>query len=403
MMRRRGAFFARAVLAALALLLAAAPLAPSRAQDSLETAKKRELEEIRRQANEKRKAAAALKPRESRALGDLRRTEKQLVQTRRRLRSLQQHEKALGAQLEVTRANLDRSIHELAVQRDLLRKRLRLMYQFGPASELEYLLSTRTFAQLMARWDFLNMVAEQDRMLLDGVRAKKEEVEANQEELESQRTQVLTTAKKTTKESVNLTSLRTQKARTVATIQTQRQQYEAAAAELERTARRIQSLLAQLERKRREEGDRARSEGRNPQPYSGDFAKGQGQLDWPVRGEVVGRFGIETHPRFKTQIHNDGMDIAAPIGTPVRSVGKGRVDFANDDYEGMGGMIVLNHGDGYFTLYGHLNDVLVSNGQEVQPGAVIGRVGDGGSLKGAILHFEVRKGSAPLNPENWLR
>lgn len=390
-------------LAALALLLVAAPFTPSRAQDSLETAKKRELDDIRRQANEKRKAAAALKPKETRAIGDLRRTEKQLVQTRKRLRSLQQHQQALGTQLEVTRVNLDRSIHELDAQRALLRRRLRLMYQYGPARELEYLLSTRTFAQLMTRWDFLNMVAEQDRMLLEGVRAKKEEVEANKQSIETNLTQVQTTAKKTTRESDHLATLRKQKAGTVANIQTQRQSYEAAAAELERTARRIQSLLAQLERKRREEGDRARSEGRNPQPYSGDFARGQGQLDWPVRGEVVGRFGIETHPRFKTQIHNDGMDIAAPIGTAVRAVGKGRVDFANDDYEGMGGMIVLNHGDGYFTLYGHLNDVLVSNGQEVLPGAVIGKVGDGGSLKGAILHFEVRKGSAPLNPESWLR
>lgn len=402
-MNRRFAHLFAAALAAALTLAPLASVAPVRAQDSLETAKKRELDEIRRQANEKRKAAAALKPRETRALGELRRTEKQLTASRRRLLALQQRQKALGAQLEVTRANLDRSIRELENQRDLLRRRLRMMYMFGPAREMEYLLSTKSFAQLMTRWDFLNMVAEQDRMLLDGVRMRKEEVEANKAQLEDNIGQVVTTAQKTTKESTQLASLRTQKAKTVASIQTQRQQYEAAAAELERTARRIQSLLASLERKRREESDRARSEGRNPQPYSGDFAKGQGQLDWPVRGELVGRFGIETHPRFGTQIHNDGIDIAAPIGTSVRSVGKGRVDFANDDYEGMGGMIVLNHGDGYFTLYGHLDAVLVSNGQEVLPGAVIGRVGDGGSLKGPILHFEVRKGSAPLNPENWLR
>ena len=402
-MNRRFAHLFTAALAAALTLAPLAAVAPVRAQDSLEAAKKRELDEIRRQANEKRKAAAALKPRETRALGDLRRTEKQLTASRRRLLALQQRQKSLGAQLEVTRANLDRSIRELENQRDLLRRRLRMMYMFGPAREMEYLLSTKSFAQLMTRWDFLNMVAEQDRVLLDGVRMRKEEVEANKAQLEDNIGQVVTTAQKTTKESTQLASLRTQKAKTVASIQTQRQQYEAAAAELERTARRIQSLLASLERKRREEADRLRGEGRNPQPYSGDFAKGQGQLDWPVRGEIVGRFGIETHPRFGTQIHNDGIDIAAPIGTSVRSVGKGRVDFSNDDYEGMGGMIVLNHGDGYFTLYGHLDAVLVSNGQEVQPGAVIGRVGDGGSLKGPILHFEVRKGSSPLNPENWLR
>ncbi|MCC6348848.1 MAG: peptidoglycan DD-metalloendopeptidase family protein [Candidatus Eisenbacteria bacterium] len=397
------------VRAAPALLLAAlalgalAPAARVGAQDSLETAKKQELDEIRRQAAEKRKAAAALKPRETRAIGDLRRTERELSLSRNRLRKLQRRHQALGSQLEVTRANLERSIATLEVQRARLRARLRGMYMTGPARELEYLLSTGSFAQLLTRWDFLNMVAEQDRILLEDVRDQKEQVEANQHRLESNLSEVQVNQKRTSQESSKLASLRTEKAGTVKSIQSERQSYEAAAAELERTAKRIQSLLATLERRRREEAEKARSEGRNPQPYSGDFAKGIGQLEWPVRGSIVGQFGIETHPRFGTQIRNDGIDIAAPIGTAVQAVAKGRVDFANDDYEGMGGMIVLNHGDGYYTVYGHLDAVLVSSGQEVLPGTTIGRVGDAGSLKGPILHFEVRKGSAPQNPQTWLR
>jgi septal ring factor EnvC (AmiA/AmiB activator) len=394
----------RPALVALAIALAAfAAGLPSRAQDSLEAAKRQELEDIKRQANEKRQAAAALKPRESRALGELRRTERELTLTRRRLSKLQSRQNTLGVQLEVTRANLERSVMSLNAQRARLRRRLRLMYEFGPAREIEYVLSTQSFAQLMTRWDFLTMIAEQDRLLLEGVRAEKAQVESNQEQLKTNLAEVQRNRSRTSQETSKLAGLRVQKASTVADIQSQRREYEAAAAELERTAKRIQSLLAQLERRRREENERARVEGRNPQPYSGDFARGQGQLDWPARGEIVGHFGIETHPRFGTQIHNDGIDISAPIGTPVRSVAKGRVDFSNDDYEGMGGMVVLNHGDGYYTLYGHLSEVLVSSGQEVTPGAVIGKVGDAGSLKGPVLHFEVRKGSAPLDPQGWLR
>ena len=396
---------ARAVPALLLVALALATAAPWRAvaQDSLEAAKKQELDEIRRQAAEKRRAAAALKPRETRASGDLRRTERELSSARGRLRKLQQRRQSLGAQLEVTRANLERSIVTLEAQRARLRTRLRGMYMTGPARELEYLLSTGSFAQLLTRWDFLNMVAEQDRILLEDVRDQKEEVEAAQQRLEGNLTEVQVVQQRTSQESQKLASLRSEKAKTVKNIQSERQSYEAAAAELERTAKRIQSLLAQLERRRREEAAKARTEGRNPQPYSGDFAKGLGQLDWPVRGSLVGQFGIETHPRFGTQIRNDGIDISAPIGTSVVAVAKGRVDFANDDYEGIGGMIVLNHGDGYFTVYSHLDAVLVGSGQEVQPGTPIGRVGDAGSLKGPILHFEVRKGSAAQNPETWLR
>ena len=105
---------------------------------------------------------------------------------------------------------------------------------------------------------------------------------------------------------------------------------------------------------------------------------------------------------------SDGTDVFVyrwlpASGTPVRAVAKGRVDAANDDFEGIGGIVVLNHGDGYYTLYSHLSEVNVRSGQEVLPGATIGKVGDEGSLKGPMLHFEVRKGTSPQNPETWLR
>lgn len=398
-----------ALLAALTALPSARPsgpwlgATPAAAQDSLEQAERRRLEQINREAAEKRAAAGRMKVQENKAVGQLRRTERDLRRTRDRLRKLQQRQNQIDNQLEVTRANLERSVQSLTRQKRRLAKRLRETYKFGPARELEVLFSTRSFAQLLARWDFLTMVAQQDRILLEGVRAQRDQVEADKALLETNLTQIERNARLTDREKSNLTQLASKRAGDVKTIQTQRQAYEAAAAELERTARRIQALLARLERQRREEAAKAREQGRDPQPYSGDFAKGQGALDWPVRGDVVGKFGISTHPRFGTQIHNDGIDIAAAVGTAVRAVAKGRVDFASDDYEGVGGMIVLNHGDGFYTLYSHLSQVAVRNAQEVAAGETIGRVGDEGSLKGPVLHFEVRKGSAAQNPEGWLR
>ncbi len=386
-----------------ATLVLAVPAAVGLAQDSLETAKRQELEALQRQAQEKRAQAGALKGQETRALGALKRTERELMGTRRRLRALGQRRARLDQQLELTRANLQRSVESLQNQRARLAKRLRSIYMVGPAREMEFLISTRSFAGLMMRWDFLQMVAEQDRLLLDNVRSEKEHVEANERKLEGNLTEVQRTAQRSTRESDKLASLRRSRASTVREIQSKRSEYEAAAAELERSARALAGLLARLERQRRAEADRARGEGRNPQPYSGDFIRGQGQLDWPVQGSIVGRMGLETHPRFGTQVRNDGIDIAVPVGTPVHAVAKGRVDFANDDYEGVGGMVVLNHGDGYYTIYSHLSDVAVSTGSEVLPGAVIGHSGETGSLKGPMLHFEVRKGSSPMNPESWLR
>jgi septal ring factor EnvC (AmiA/AmiB activator) len=396
---------------ALALLAAApigAPLAPrfappAFAQDSLEAAKRQELEDINRRARESRQRAQQLKGRETQELVKLRRTERDLNSTRRRLRGLQNRRRQLGQQLEVTRVDLQRSLLALERQRQTLARRLRTLYKQGAGRELEFLLSTQSFAQLLQRWDFLVMVAESDRLMLEDLRGRKEQVEADQQRLELNLGELQRTERRTGAQQRRLDDLRQQRANTVKTIQTQRQAYEAAAAELEKTARSIKGLLARLERERREEAERAKAQGRTPQPYSGDFARGQGRLDWPVRGNVIGRFGNEVHPKWGTVTPNNGLDIEVPIGTAVRAVARGRVDFVSDDYGTYGQMVLVNHGDGFYTMYAHLSSIGVASGQEVEAGASIGRSGDSGSLKGPILHFEVRRGSTPLDPMDWLQ
>ncbi len=384
-------------------LLAAVAMHPAAAQDSLEASKRAELERIQQQARAHREAAKQLRGQEQKALVQLHRTERELNSTRKRLQSLQSRRGNLDRQLEVTRANLDRNLESLDQQRARFAHRLRSLYKYGVGRELEFLLSTRSFAQLLSRWDFLVMVAEQDRVLLEAIQQQKDVVEASQNRLEQNLTDVRRTATRTTVENRRLDGLRQQKAQSVHTIQTQREAYEAAAAELEKTARAMQKLLADLDRKRREEGAKARSEGRNPQPYTGNFAAGQGHLDWPVRGPLVGRFGPEKHPKWGTMTMNNGIDIDVAIGTSVRAVAKGRVDYVSEDFGTYGQMVILNHGDGYYTLYGHLSSIAVSVGQEVQSGQVIAQSGDSGSLRGPVLHFEVRKGGTSLDPEGWLQ
>ncbi len=392
----------RFLLAALAALTLAWGFTTAGAQDSLETAKRIELDRIQREVQEHRKAAERLRGQEKKELVKLKRAERELSTTRKRLRALQSRRSTLDRELDVTRANLGRSVASLGSQRERLARRLRGLYKFSAGRELEFLLSTRSFAQLLTRWDFLVMVAEQDRVMLEGIQTEKERVEASQLRLERNLTEVQKNALRTTRENQRLAGLRQERQQSVRVIQTQRQAYEAAAAELEKTARAIQRLLAQLERKRREESDKARTEGRVPQPYTGNFAQGQGRLAWPVRGKVIGRFGPEVHPKWGTRIQNNGVDIEVSIGTAVRSVARGRVDYVSEDFGTYGEMIILNHGDGYYTLYGHLSSIAVAVGQEVQSGQTIAQSGDSGSLKGPILHFEVRKGGASLDPESWL-
>jgi len=387
------------------LLLVVAMLValPATAQDSLEAAKRRELENIQRAAQEKRNAARQLLGRENAELSQLRRTERRLNSTRQRLRALDQRRRSLGQELQSAHVSLVRSQQALRIQKDKLSRRLRNLYKYGGERPLEFVLSTQSFAQLLARWDFLVMVAEQDRMLVEDVMATRATVEQNQTRLEHRMTEVAQTTQKTNRETSKLASLRAQKASSVKAIQSQREGFEAAAAELERTARSLRNLLAELERRRRAESDKARSEGRTVQPYTGDFARGEGRLEWPVRGNLVGHFGTEVHPKWGTVTMNNGIDIATPVGTPVHVVAQGRVDYVSEDFGTYGQMVVVNHGDGYYTLYGHLSTISVTTGTSMSAGQLIGYSGDTGSLKGPVLHFEVRKGAQSLDPQRWLK
>jgi len=181
----------RLAVAALLVLAALAAAGPARAQtdslestrqqvkeqSQLESAKRRELEDIRRQAAESHAAATRLKGQESKVLAQLRRIERDLGATRRRLRVLEERRRLLDRQIASTQATLDESISTLDQQRAKLARRLRNLYKFGLERELEFLLSTRSFGQLMARWDFLVRVAQQDRQLLDDITAKREQVQ----------------------------------------------------------------------------------------------------------------------------------------------------------------------------------------------------------------------------------
>jgi murein DD-endopeptidase MepM/ murein hydrolase activator NlpD len=122
---------------------------------------------------------------------------------------------------------------------------------------------------------------------------------------------------------------------------------------------------------------------------------------WPVEGKVTDAFGWRTHPiTGKRQFHN-GIDIAARSGTPVRSVAAGTVEFTGWS-EGYGRIIIISHGEGYRSKYGHLSRYVVSSGQKVTRGEIIGYVGESGNATGPHCHFEVEIGGRAVDPNYYL-
>jgi septal ring factor EnvC (AmiA/AmiB activator) len=126
----------------------------------------------------------------------------------------------------------------------------------------------------------------------------------------------------------------------------------------------------------------------------------KGKLPWPVQqGKVLARFG---QPRAGGSLRWQGMLIGTDRGARVRAPYAGRVAYA-DWLPGMGLMIVLDHGGGYLSLYGHNEELFRKVGEPVSAGDVIGSVGDSGGNDQSALYFEVRRGREPVNPEIWLQ
>lgn len=128
------------------------------------------------------------------------------------------------------------------------------------------------------------------------------------------------------------------------------------------------------------------------------FSKFRGRLTWPVAGTLLHDFG---QPRASDQVKWNGVVLAAPRGREVRSIYHGRVVFA-DWLAGMGLLVIVDHGEGYMTLYGYNETTLKSAGDWVAPGDVIATVGDSGGQQQSGLYFEIRKGTKPVNPRRWV-
>jgi murein DD-endopeptidase MepM/ murein hydrolase activator NlpD len=121
--------------------------------------------------------------------------------------------------------------------------------------------------------------------------------------------------------------------------------------------------------------------------------RGSGKFLWPVNGKVVSVFGLKDGGQ-----HNDGINIAAPLGTPVRAAENGVVVYAGNELRGFGNLLLIRHADGWVSAYAHCDALLVKRGDQVKRGQVIARVGQTGAVSSPQLHFELRKSGQAVDP-----
>jgi septal ring factor EnvC (AmiA/AmiB activator) len=178
----------------------------------------------------------------------------------------------------------------------------------------------------------------------------------------------------------------------VARLHTDRARERAALVELETASRALEETLTSLRQ----------APTRRSEPTGPPFASLREQLAPPVEAPIATSFGRVVDAEFKTETFQSGIEFDAPLGVDVEAVAAGQVRFAGW-FRGYGKLVILDHGDEYFTISGHLADIQVEVGDEVESRGVIGTVGETGSLSGPRLYFEVRHGREPQDPRGWLR
>jgi murein hydrolase activator len=349
------------------------------------------LKDIAEKIEAQKKKLKQVEQEEAAVISRLNDIERRLIQESREYDSIAQQIKSLQDDIHTTRSRMQAMEQESALQEKIVQQRLSALYKYHRRSGLRILLSSRNYNDLLRTENALSLIVGRDRDLLSSSLATLEQQRRYESELQERRAQLIEARTQIARKRNEIKNTQEQRTAHLSTLQREKTLQIKALRELEEYARKLQKFIDDLPRDTTE--------------YTSagvPFSQMRGRLDFPVKGDIIGRFGRQEHPELKTFTYQKGINIKAPAGTPVRAVHDGRVAFA-DWFKGYGFMIIIDHGEHYHSLSAHAAELLKNVGDTVAAGETIARVGDTNSIKGAGLYFEVRQHGKPQDPLKWLR
>lgn len=358
------------------------------------------LKDLRGEIQDLRQRDKELVKKERNAATQLRGLEKEAALTADLLQQLETKQGRVELQLEGIRAEHDRATEQLAQRKRQLSRTLRAMYVRGTPTPAEVVLRTASMRYALSHFKYLGLVARNNERLLEEIRSEEQYLATTDAKLTETLFEITSNAEETRTEKEQLAQARRTRRTLLSRVRQQRAQYASAIDDLAASERKLRSFISVLEKRRAA----AEAAGKTLDVFPDvGFARLRGAMPWPARGRVMTAYGRQKHPKHGTITFNSGVDIAAPEGSDVRCVARGQVEYVQWT-DGYGKTVIVNHGGGYYTVYAHLSQTMVGESQGVEPGAILGRVGDTGSLDGVKLHFEVRAGKQgdAVDPMAWL-
>ena len=362
-----------------------------------------QLDSIQQQVNQQNAAKADAETVIGSVSEQLRQIEEQLRQATAELGTIKEQRVAVENDITLNERQLAEAQKRLEGRESVFYKRVRDIYINGRLSYLDVVIGSKDFSDFANRLEVLKRIIDSDITLINEIKKERAEIEAHKQKLEADRAKLVELEKAALAKQAEIEQKKAERNVVLQKAQNDRATAMQAIEELNASSAQVSAMLKERQAARAAAAAAASAAAQSSggQGASDNWVQGTGQLGWPVSGEITSPYGYRVHPIWGTTIYHSGIDIGVDEGTPVHAADGGVVVWSGW-MGGYGYAVVIDHGNGLSTLYGHNSELAVDEGQSVAKGQVISYAGSTGNSTGPHVHFEVRVNGDPVDPMGYL-
>lgn len=350
-----------------------------------------EYRKLQEKMSDQKKKLREAQERESSILGEIEGVNMRLEKIEMELSKYRKDLRRTEAEISSVTSDIEKTKGVLEKQKEWLKRKLMVMHKFGYSGDmLVLLMSAGDVSQMMRIWKYLENITLYEHKVLGDYRDNLKRFNEKYERLLVLKTELKTDTDKVKTKETELAGERQSKVVILSSVRKEKTSHQRMIAELKEASKRLLDLIEKSSK---------------TDTYTGSgagFTRFRGKLPWPAEGKIAVPYGSQKDPQFSTPVFRNGVHIQTPVDSDARSVYEGKIIFA-EWFKGFGQLVIINHGNGYHTLYGNLSEIFSHVGDIIRESQVIGRVGTSGILNAPGLYFEIRYKGKPLDPAQWLK
>ncbi len=325
----------------------------------------------------------------------LNQVDRELNRSRKQVAALSREIERLDKKITDTTLASENLVEQINANEQYVAKRLVALYKLNWLGKVHVLASADSLQEMLQRKNAIERILAHDEKVIRDLINSRQELQIVQSRLEAHRDEKNRSADAYQQQINRMATERKKRSKLLAHVRQEKSAQLAAIESLKQAARRLDEKITIL-------GTGSSATARDEITANEPFRTYKGLLKMPVKGRIVSLFGKFKNTRYNVLNFRSGIEIQTERGEPIAAVHPGKILYA-DWFKGFGNMIIIDHGDNYYTVYAHIEEAFKLTGDAVEAGEVIATVGDTGSISGPKLYFEVRHHGKPLDPMQWLK